>query len=421
MGRPVSPSAPNDIPESLGFSQTVLQPAAQSTNDGSNSANATATTEASQKAPLGILKKFEHHSFAGFGFNTIFRPHSTNKNTPTRLDVVPSQRNPDDNILQLNLTKEVMKFDFRLGAVPNRGLFGQADINLNGVPYTQKIFDVMEPEVEKPLIHFENGLWMHVPETTTPALPASLARMASIPHGTTINAQSFSAPVTSKGAPTIKPISITPFTIGKPEDLKHFHSQDANKKDTFRLPQDLTRFTKAETVTQEMITNPNVVLTNANKGKEIIEHTTYTISTSPPESELGGGTSNIGFLSGNGSQGDGTPKTDNIPRANANAVKVTATYWISTVRAKLQLKPFTPTMEEPTKTFSPVAFRPTDAVPVYTVDFKIPSAKEVTVEYTQIQYSQMVFLDFATLSWPHATVATLAPTDLKLKPSILRK
>ncbi|GKT48964.1 uncharacterized protein ColSpa_09145 [Colletotrichum spaethianum] len=421
MGRPVDQSASTDIPPSLGFSQTVLQPEVQSTVDGINSTNVQATIEAAQKAPIGILKKFENHSFSGYGFNTIFRPHSTNKKTPTGLHVTPpSDQNPD-NILQLNLTRETMKFDLRLGAVPNRGLIDQADINLNGVPYTQKIFDLMEPEVEKPLIHFENGLWMHVPATTMPALQASLARMASIPHGTTINAQSFSAPVTSEGAPSIESVSITPFKIVDPTQLIPFPSQQADNKNTFRLPQDLTPFIKAETVTQEMITNPNIVLTNANKGKEIIEHTTYTISTSPPESKLGGGTSNIGFLIGDGSQGNNPQPEKNVNRANANAVKVTATYWISKVRAKLFLKQFTPTMEEPTKKFSPVAFRPNDAVPVYTVDFKIPRDKEVTVEYTQIQYSQTVFLDFATLSWPHATVATLAPTDLKLKPSILRE
>ncbi|KAK1978237.1 hypothetical protein LZ30DRAFT_224142 [Colletotrichum cereale] len=418
MGRPVDQSASNEIQESLGFSQSVLQPNVQLAHAVSSGPDAQAPLEASPKAPLGILKKLEHHSFSGFGFNTIFRPHSTNMKTPTGLN---APQGPNDNILQLNLTKDVIKFDSKLGAVPNRGLFGQADINLNGVPYTQKIFDVMNPKADTPLIHFENGIWLHVPETTTPALPASLARMASIPHGTTINAQSFSAPVTSEGAPDIKPVSITPFVIGNPQQPVNFPSQKADDKNTFRLPQDLTPFTQAETVTQEMITNPNVVLTNANKGKEFVENTTYTISTSPPESKLGGGTSNIGFLLGDGSQGDGTPATDNTPRANANAVKVTATYWISTVRAKLQLTPFKPSMEEPKRKFSPTAFRSNDAVPVYTVDFEIPSAKEVTVEYTQFQYSQTVFLDFATLSWPHATVGTLVPTDLKLKPSVLRQ
>ncbi|KAK1969090.1 hypothetical protein LY78DRAFT_654435 [Colletotrichum sublineola] len=415
MGNPVEQSLSNEAPLSFGFSQTVLQQDVQPATAGSSGSDAQKPMEEAQpKAPLGILKKLERHTFAGFGFNTIFRPHSTNKSTPTGLS---RPQGPDDNVLQLNLTKEVMKFDYRLGAVPNRGLFSQADIHLNGVPYTQKIFDVMNPEVETPMIHFENGMWLHVPETTMPALPASLARMASIPHGTTINAQSFSAPATSEGAPNIEPISITPFLITDPEKKPiKFPSQDADNKNTFRLPQDLTPFTKAETVTQEMITDPNVVLRNANKGKDIIQHTTYTISTSPPQSKLGGGTSNIGFLQGDGSQSDSNPA-----RANANAVKVTATYWISTVRTKLQLKRFTPTMEEPTRTFSPIAFRPTDAVPVFTVDFKIPSDKEVTVEYTQFQYSQMVFLDFATLSWPHATVGTLAPNDLKLKPSVLRQ
>jgi len=35
----------------------------------------------------------------------------------------------------------------------------------------------------------------------------------------------------------------------------------------------------------------------------------------------------------------------------------------------------------------------------------------VTVTTLQIQYSQMVLLNFNGLSWPHASVATLVPAD----------
>jgi hypothetical protein len=35
----------------------------------------------------------------------------------------------------------------------------------------------------------------------------------------------------------------------------------------------------------------------------------------------------------------------------------------------------------------------------------------VTVSTTQIQYSQNVILNFAGLSWPHVSVATLIPAD----------
>ena len=33
----------------------------------------------------------------------------------------------------------------------------------------------------------------------------------------------------------------------------------------------------------------------------------------------------------------------------------------------------------------------------------------LTVRYTQIQYSQSVFLNFGPLTWPHVSVATLIP------------
>jgi hypothetical protein len=39
----------------------------------------------------------------------------------------------------------------------------------------------------------------------------------------------------------------------------------------------------------------------------------------------------------------------------------------------------------------------------------ITAPKTIAVTATQIQYSQMVFLNFAGLTWPHASVATLIP------------
>jgi hypothetical protein len=55
--------------------------------------------------------------------------------------------------------------------VPNRGLEKQTDIRLNGVPYVQAISDVTNPATGKgdalaSPIHFEPGLWVHVPATT---------------------------------------------------------------------------------------------------------------------------------------------------------------------------------------------------------------------------------------------------------------
>lgn len=407
------------FPQSFLFSDTVLQPADNSATNGASTQAADSKNGAgAQSSELSsVLDNFQG-TFSGPGFNNIFRPHSTNKATPTTLGIDPSL-NPangqPDNILQLNITHETQTFNKMPGKVPNRGLLGQEDIFLDGWSYTQSITDVTDPKEGTPVIHFEPGLWLSVPPSTSPKLATSLTRMGSIPHGTTINAQCFKAPVTAKGAPNIATVDITPFVVGGNQKID-FRSQVATNNDTFRLPQDLTPFIKDGTITQEIISNPNTVLVAANKGKDIVENTTFTVSTKPSAPEEGGGTSNIGFLIGNdatkGGNGNG----------NANAAKVTATYWISTVRTKIDLKPFKPSTAQPSTTFSPAPLHPNDVVPVFSVNFEIPSAKTVNVTYKQIQYSQNVLLDFKGLSWPHVTVATLTPTDPQpLEASILKQ
>jgi len=144
--------------------------------------NITKPQAAAAAPPLGPLAAFTG-TFSGNGFNTIFRPDNTT--TPTALPVPLTS----DNVLELNLTSEILSFSPSLGSVPNRAeLAGQGDAFLNGVPYLQSISDITQPN--QPVgIHFEPGLWMIVPATTNPQEGVTLTRMASIPHGTTINAQ----------------------------------------------------------------------------------------------------------------------------------------------------------------------------------------------------------------------------------------
>ncbi|OHE90498.1 hypothetical protein CORC01_14202 [Colletotrichum orchidophilum] len=424
MGLPITTTASISVPAANSFGATVLQPQSDTNNStGNGSCPFVASTHATDAtpqwapgasaAPLGVLTKLENRTFTGRGFNTIFRPHSTTSPTPLKITPVLPQGFIPDNILQLNITHETQVFAPGLGDVPNRGLMKQQDIDLNGVPYTQTIYDITEPEPKPPVIHFEPGLWMHVPETTIPKLKTSLARMASIPHGTTINAQCFSDPSFSVGAPTIPTVSITPFTINGKNPIT-FPSQTAKDPGTFRLPQDLDPFVKAQTITQEMINDPNVVLKNANKGKDIVEHTSYSITTQTQAPNFGGGTSNIGFLIGDKQQNLELPS-----RANANAVKMEAQYWISTVRTKIRLEPWKegPSTAEPCRHFSPLPIRDGEEVPVFEVRFAIPAAKTVSVTYTQLQYSQNVILDFAQLSWPHVTVGTLVQTSPTVLPA----
>jgi len=98
---------------------------------------------------LGAIAAFKG-TWAGNGFNTIFRPHEPGS----------------DNILELNLTHETLAFSPSLGSVPNRGMV-QGDVFLNGVPYLQTISDVT---TQQPVgIHVEPGIWMAVPLTSDPA------------------------------------------------------------------------------------------------------------------------------------------------------------------------------------------------------------------------------------------------------------
>ena len=174
---------------------------------------------------LGPLAAFTG-AFRGSGFNTIFRP---DLGSPTRLPIPVTD---SDNLLELNLTQETLSFSPSLGSVPNRGEV-MPDIFLNGVPYLQVINDVTVPS--QPVgIHFEPGLWMAVPATTDPNEGPTVVRMASIPHGTTIEAQGTSS--TIHGKPVIAATDITPFTIGHPNSKVPFPSQTAANKGTAAHP-----------------------------------------------------------------------------------------------------------------------------------------------------------------------------------------
>jgi hypothetical protein len=345
--------------------------------------------------PLGALAALVDTTFHGVGLNTIFRPMDPNL-PPTPLDnpVTGQAAAENDNLLQLSLTKETLAFDKQLGNVPNRG-FAQADMFLNGLPYVQRIDDNTDPTLYPlPGIHFEPGVWLNVPETTVPPEGVTLARMASIPHGTTINAQGTST--TIPGAPTIPPVNITPTFINGGAPFR-FKNQNAKDPNTFRLPQDLSSFIADGTITQEILDDPNLLLRRRAEAQNILSTDEITIDTNPADPLFGGGTDNIAFLRGD----------PNGANPNADAVHVTATFWIETVSEEILLPALQPGQV--------ATVRGAESFSIPPVQFEISSATEVadgtTVEvtYTQIQYTQNVTLNFAPLSWPHVTVATLVP------------
>ena len=271
--------------------------------------------------PLGRLAGLKG-TWSGTGFNVIWRPDSS----------------PDsDRFLELNLTKETLQVEEIPGAIPNRGLL-QSDMEMFGLHYLQQISD---SNLDAGL-HLEPGVWAHVPKTSNPKEPVTVVRMASIPHGTTILAQGRSSLLDR--APHIPKVDISPFSIGG-GGKSDFDEQHLNRKTKFR-----TTGTGLTGITQAMLDDPNTVLRAAIAHQQITETVEITISTAHTP-VFGGGTRNTAFLRG----GPDGP--------NADAVSVTATFWIERLAG------------------DPVVH--------------------------QLQYTQLVLLNFNGLSWPHVTVGTL--------------
>jgi hypothetical protein len=257
--------------------------------------------------------------------------------------------NPQDRFLELNLTDETITFSKINGPIPNRGLL-MSDINMFGLTYMQQISE----SNGGPGLHIEPGIWALVPPTTNPSEPQTVVRMASIPHGTVILAQG-TAETLGAGQPHIPDNNIIPFGIGSPPPP---NSDFASAEATFTemnlsLPTPFRHVTAG--VTQAMVQNPNSVLQHALQGQTIKQRTFIRITTqhSPVK---GGGLANTAFLA----------DAANPPGGNANAVEVDATFWIETVAG---------TGGHPDK--------------------------------LQLQYTQLVQLDFNGLRWPHVTVGTL--------------
>ncbi len=129
-------------------------------------------------AKLGLLADLAG-SWRGKGFNLIAKPDFHDKT---------------DLYLQLNQTREHLRFDPIGSPVPNRG-FGQDDIELFGLTYLQKIVDAGNDGA----LHIEPGIWVTQPNTTFPpeSAPAHdqlVARMGTIPHGNSLLAEGVAAP-----------------------------------------------------------------------------------------------------------------------------------------------------------------------------------------------------------------------------------
>ncbi|MFZ2050387.1 MAG: heme-binding protein [Solirubrobacteraceae bacterium] len=265
----------------------------------------------------------------------------------------PLAEEGQDRFLELNITTETLVFKRIPGAIPNRGLL-MPDINMFGVTYMQQIAERHDPSEG---LHIEPGIWANVPHTTNPAEPPTVVRMASIPHGTAMLAQGTGK--TILGGPHIGENNIIPFPIGSPPPANSaFPSAEATFTELNLATQTNFRHESPD-ITQEelqkLVMNPNSFLAKGLAGKTVVNTTVLVIS-SLHTPVKGGGTANTAFL-----EAASVP-----PGGNAKAVEVDAIFWIEAIEGQ----------------------------------GGAPNTH-------QLQYTQLVQLDFNGLRWPHVSVATL--------------
>lgn len=292
----------------------------------------------------GLVQGQHQLKWAGTGFNLIWRPQFGAAK---------------DFFLQLMFTSETLEFTNISGTgIANRG-FRQQDVFLGGVAYLQQIKDAFDGSDQ----HFEPGVWSHIPRTTDPSEPETVARMGSIPHGTTINLQGTAAPLSNMDMSVeLVPTFIKPFSIGSADDGQTGTIPGAFDAEQTLSATDVARTNLAQVsgLTQEQLTNPHRILDAANAGLtfdsivRIQVSSDTTVAGSVPDA--GGGTDSIAFLRGKGTGNQ-----------NADAPTVSATFWLQ--------------------------------------DGADASGQRIR----QIQYTQRVLLNFNNLSWPHISVGTLRP------------
>ena len=261
---------------------------------------------------------------------------------------------PQDRFLELNMTDETLVFTRINGPIPNRGL-AMPDIDLFGLTYLQQISESSTGAG----LHIEPGIWAAVPQTTDPSESPSVVRMASIPHGTVILAQGV-AQVIQGGPQNIPDNNILPFFFGNPAPANSDFNSVAQTFTELNLSRPTQFRFVAPGVTQNIVKNPNSVLQAALQsslqGTTMKGRTFLHVATNQSVIKAGGGTANTAFLA----------TSNNPPGGNANATLAEATFWIETIAG-------------------------TGGHP----------------DTHQLQYTQLVMLDFNGIHWPHVTVSTL--------------
>lgn len=351
-------------------------------------------TTAVQLGPLAFLSG----SWAGTGFNQIWRPDN----------VQPPENSQIRRFLELNLTNETFQFDVIPGVVPNRGVATQPDLSLFGLHYLQQVSDADPPPFSTAgqALHIEPGFFMNVPASTVPENPASIVRLASIPHGVSLLFQGPAPSATPvPGPPDIPPIypipelpaftpapgalglGIQPTDIPPPggNGLEHIVPEvditldGIGSQSNGPYPPEFQGF----------IDDPNSVLRQAIAGQNILGTITIELSTENVANSIG----NIPFL--------GIPnpaQAQNPTTPNAFVSSARATFWIEFVAIDNRHpgnQPPTPPGHGPGPSPGPGPG---------------PGPFPGQPTFLQFQYSQLTILVFNNVLWPHVNVATLQLT-----------
>jgi hypothetical protein len=230
----------------------------------------TQRASAENLGPLQDLPGF----WEGTGFNLIARPDF-------------SENSPNGFYLELNLLRETIEFTPIGSPVFNRGS-RQDDIAIYGVTYLHRVTDGVTGEA----LHIEPGMWLTIPATSTPQADASIARLATIPHGNAVCTVGFTEQVVPDGLPTIPPANTVPYPAGSqppaPGTANPYPEYDLSSDSAFRTTP------VPAGITQEIIDDPNVLLRQALVGQTLTHITRLITST-----DKAGGIDNIPFIVSN--------------------------------------------------------------------------------------------------------------------------
>jgi hypothetical protein len=376
-------------------------------------------------------------TWQGTGFNVMWRPdNAASQPLGPPLPGQLSKAGETKRFLQLNLTSETLDFHVIPGAVPNRGLDLQEDLELHGLHYLQRVSDNDPKPYQNrgEALHIEPGLFMNVPASNN-LDHDTIVRMGSIPHGVTVLMQGAKPPHRPEpGGPTIPPIypieGLPDFAPAAPpvpppgtSPVVGLGIQPANLPvpppplgNEHLVPEVVIANDNSAAITeqsnsptppnvagpgfpaqfQEYVNDPNQVLRDANDGLDILGTTTIHLSTQQVQKSI----AQIPFL-GIPSQEEQELQdstVDPTDPSNAFVKSATATFWIEWVKIpdhQLHHRHF--------ELHPPHGGDGRD--PCYEIE---PFLGDQT--YLQLQYTQTVILVFNKVLWPHISVATLRLT-----------